>query len=74
MVLWPIILGSALGGGLLVLHGFSKCKAASEQMLKPYREMLKAVAARKSHHKGDQANSSTGKRDSEAATGDFNDH
>ena len=73
MVLWPIILGSALGGGLLLLHALGKSKAASERMLMSYREMLKEVAARKSHHKGDQANSSTGKRDSEAATGDFED-
>jgi len=69
MVLWPIILGSALGGGLLLLHGVGNSKAASEQMLKAYREMLKVVAERKANHKGDNADGSEGERDSEAATG-----
>ena len=73
MVLWPIILGSALGGGLLLLHALGKSKAASEQMLSAYQERLKEVAERKNHQQGDQADVSTGERDSDVATGDSDD-
>ena len=40
MVLWLIILAAALGGGLVLLHGFGKWKAGGEQMLTAYRHTL----------------------------------
>jgi hypothetical protein len=73
MVLWAIILGGALGGGLLVLHGFGKSKAASPQMLTAYQQMLKMVAERKKFRRGDQADVSEGEGDLDVATGDVND-
>jgi hypothetical protein len=71
MVLWPIILGSAVGGGLLLLHGIGKSKAGSEQMLGAYQEMLEEVARRKASRKDDKADGGTGEPDSEAATEHF---
>jgi len=40
MVLWLIILGTALAGGLLVLHGFGKAKETHERMLDYYQGLL----------------------------------
>ncbi len=47
VVLWLIILAGAFGGGLLVLHGFSKCKAGGEQMLETYQQMLAEATKRR---------------------------
>lgn len=43
-MLWLIILASALGGGILLLHGFAKSKGASELMLDTYQQMLDLAA------------------------------
>ena len=40
MPIWLIILGSALGGGVIILHSFSKTKETSEAMLDAYKKML----------------------------------
>jgi hypothetical protein len=40
MVLWLIILGSALAGGLLVLHAFGKAKEVRERILDVYEDLL----------------------------------
>lgn len=47
MLFWLIILVSAFGGSLLLLHGFAKSKAGSERMLEAYQEMLNEVARKK---------------------------
>ena len=53
VVLWLIILAGAFGGGLLLLHGFSKCKAGGEQMLETYQQMLdEAIKRRRDRQDG----------------------
>ncbi len=53
MILWLIILGTGLAGGLLVLHGFGKAKEVREGMLEKYWELLDEIerqAAEEEHH------------------------
>lgn len=52
MVLWLIILAGAFGGGLVVLHGFSKWKAGGEQMLETYQQMLNHAAEQRRRREG----------------------
>lgn len=40
MTTWLIILGFALTGGVLLLHGFGKAKETSELILDTYRDLL----------------------------------
>lgn len=54
MLQWLIILGSALAGGLLILHAFGRTKEASERMLSTYQELLKkAIEQQKDDQDGD---------------------
>jgi hypothetical protein len=43
MILWLVILGTALAGGLLVLHNFGRAKEVRERMLDRYRELLEEI-------------------------------
>lgn len=47
MTLWLIILGGALAGGLLVLHGFSKNKEVSARVLDTYQTLLEHARQRR---------------------------
>lgn len=60
MPLWLIILGSALAGGLLVLHGFGKTKQVSSSMLDCYQVMLKEIRQRKEQKKRDSSSDRDG--------------
>lgn len=58
MVHWLIILAGAFGGGLLVLHGFNKCKTGGEQVLETYQQMLNKAAEGTEDRESAEANDS----------------
>jgi uncharacterized protein HemX len=64
MVVWAIILACALGGGVVLLHGFAKSKSASEQMLKTYQQLLQDAAERDKGARNGQTGSSSEKPES----------
>jgi hypothetical protein len=51
MFVWLIILASAVGGGFVILHGFSKWKEGGELILSTYQDMLNRAAGQKRRQK-----------------------
>ena len=59
---WLASLAAALGGGLLVLHGFGKAKGISERMLAAYGDLLRQAReeSREVEAAGDESSHESG--------------
>jgi hypothetical protein len=47
VVLWLVIVAGAVGGGLVILHGFSQGKAGGDHALEAYQDLLEQAARHK---------------------------